>query len=699
LKPIVLVGGGDNHYRLIHSLNEDIVKTHPIILVAKNNKYFSNQFLPLVIGDILSMESGLFDLWSVCQRKNVYFIQDDCVNINREEKILYLEKYGKINYHMLSIETDCKAYSLTNEVREKASLFANHDPSLLFKKLKSFLSEVHRHCPKEIRIVFTGLSPVSLDLAYFLNKKLQKSCEKIDLVFICQSESREFNKKNLTKRIKKKLADLNIRVLFTQPIEKITEHKIYFLDEKPLEFDIYIPFDQWQSQDSIGRLFQKEGQKILVHRDLSHFSDSDLFFTGQNVYFNNENQSVESILKDELVKVLRHNLFIFDKEAPRITCRQMINSINQRPYLLSKSLFSYFNFKTESLESVEKIKVKTLEEIKNLNKIEVLEISKKQLEDKLTYDSQHMSRPWQGTISDSKNKLANAYRLISTNGFNSHGSYTQSTLKICEWAYLKTISRGIQPERLRFNLTLARDRNLLDNHIFESTFKAIEEFVYLNQIEIDGGDTFDGEHWQLSITLGGQANIQLGQKFQPHDYLIMTRPLGFGFLWANRLHECFDSKWITESLKSKIHTSFKNWTEFVNEYNPSTAVFIEEWGFLYHCLQALPINQQLMINFREVPRWSGIEKLLNHSQVHPGLDLNWERIKDSVAFKRSEVSLNNSILWDSLSQGALVIGVKAQDYKKAIESLKQLGFNHTSLVGCIRPKNSNNRIVLSDWTP
>ena len=179
----------------------------------------------------------------------------------------------------------------------------------------------------------------------------------------------------------------------------------------------------------------------------------------------------------------------------------------------------------------------------------------------------------------------------------------------------------------------------------------------------------------------------------------MTQPLGFGFLWAGRLSCDFNSSWIQKAITSQLVPNMDQMKSFLEKWNPSGRVLIEEWGFLFHCLQRLPAHQQLMVNLREVPRWEGADDLIERQTTHPGLDINWSRIKNHVAFNREDVSANNAVLWDSLSQGGLVFGFKSENWEQALEDLKKMGYDRASLVGCIRPKRKGNDVVLSDWSP
>lgn len=694
MKPIVLVGGGVNHYRVLQNLNEKDHGKRPVILVTETSQIFAKTHVAEVLGQMVKASECRLDLWSICQRTGVFFIKDECLNVNREEQIVFLKKYGKLEYETLSIETRTEPLVQNLGDFHAPSVVSYKSSDSFIEQMKNFFKEVHVHCPRELRVIINGLTSDSLDLAFVINEKLKRSCQTIDIVLM--SENRVDEK--IVKKLTPQLRSFNIRIVSDAVVTAARNHQLEMSNGKRLEFDIYIPWAHWRSKDLLGKLMQAENNIILVEKDLSYEKDPNIYFSGDNVFIKKSEFSLSSADENEVARVLLHNIFM-DKEG-KTFCRKQMKNWWERPFLKKTGPLNLF---ANELPTVDEAKKKwtddTKADLEKIKKLPLFEMSKKMLVENLRYETDHMGRPWKGILESTEAKNSSHFRLNSFNGFNCWGSFTDSSSKICEIAMLKSLTKGVLPEQMRFNLSLPRGEAHLSNHIFESTLKAIEEVAQRTRVEIDGGDTFDGRHWHLMVTIGGKVYNQSPNRFRPHDYLIMTRPLGFGFLWANRLKENFNSKWIENTMQSPFFIKPELFMEFREAHDPSAFVLIEEWGFLYHCLQSLPGHQQLWVNFREVPRWTGIDQVLNGSVHHPALDVNWERIKDDVAFNRQDVSFNNSILWDSLSQGSMVIGVSAANYKQALSHLHDLGYKEATLVGCVRPKHNNNKVVLSDWIP
>ncbi len=679
MDPIVLVGGGEHHYRMIQAMEPTSMQGQPIVLVSQNIKVLPEDAIPMILREKESYEPWLLDLWSACQRKGVYFLEDQCLSVSREERVLTLKKFGRLKFSRLSVESPAQPTLQGQDVSQWSSVFDLSAPFDFVNKMEQFFAEVHRHCPREVRVVFSGFNSMSLRLALTIKERLVGGSETSDLLILDDTPESEksFFKSRREKEIEK-LKKHGVRVITGALIQQFQEHLITLQGGSELSHDILVPVDHWRAKESLGKILQFDSQKVLVHRDLTEVRSPQIFVTGHHVQFERSKQWVSELNKGEAAQVLRHNIFKAEDDPP-LECRNRLLE--------------------DSLPWNRDWSQKTQKMIRSLQEVDVAEERRQQMQAELQFQAQHMSRPWQGLYNRFSEGKEGEYRLNSFNGFNSWGSYALSAIKITEIAMLKSLSHGVKPQQLRFNLTLPDQELQLLNHVFESTFRAIESVADRQGVEIDGGDTFDGPQWHLSVTIGGPSFAASEEVFRPHDYLIMTRPLGFGFLWAGRLEDRFNSSWIQKSLEHPLLGQAEQIEKFILRWKPSGRVLIEEWGFLFHCLQKLPGHQQLMVNLREVPRWLGADDLINKKVSHPGLDTNWARIRKDVAFDRSEVSQNNSVLWDSMSQGSLVFGVRAHEYEAVLDDLHNIGYERAALVGCIRPKRKGNRVVLSDWSP
>ena len=693
MKPIVLLGGGINHYRLLKTLTEDRISERPIVFVSDSHKCLPLEFLPQVLAGLVSQEEAMLDLWSACQRTGIYFLKDQCFHLVRSEQVLHLMEYGRLSYHKLSIETEPRSWLPIADTLKDSSLFTDKNPKTLLASIHQFLEEVRRFHPKTVRVVLIGLSEQSISMAYALRCALKEFCQHMDIVILAEGGKIQ----NLNRKTIRLLSKNNIQCLGVKKIKTIQPHKLTFENKKTLEFDVLIPFSHWKSKDLPGRLLQAKNHDIPVNSDLSLVSDSKIFVTGSNVAFEGDRQSVYDLVPESITQGLLHNIFMAKTHKEQIPCRNQIRDPNKLPFL--KKTMHLFPIPIKKKSATENWQEQTKKTLTHLKELAALENIKQKVRQDLFYEARYRNRPWRmKTNLRKKNHTEPSYGLESFNGFNCWGSYIQSCRQICEVAILKAVTRGIQPSNLRFHLTLPDKEKHLTRHIFESTFKTIETVAHRYDIQMEGGDNFDGLYWHLGVTIGGVIKQPMGLFFRPHDYLLLTRPLGFGFLWSARLSPVFDSNWLEQTSHYPLVVHPWKIMKFIEDFDPSTFVVVQQWGLLYHCLQALPMDQQLFINPEMVPYWRGVDQSFHQGLGHPALNMNWQRIKNRVSLKENKVSDLHSLLWDSLSQGALILGVKARNHKEALLELKAMGYKNSALIGCVRPGTKDHPVVLSDWT-
>ena len=693
MKPIVLLGGGINHYRLLKTLTEDRISQRPIVFVSDSHKCLPLEFLPQVLAGLISREEAMLDLWSACQRTGVYFLKDQCFHLVRSEQVIHLMQYGRLPYHKLSIETEPRTWLPIADTLKDSSLFTDKNPKTLLASIHHFLKEVNRFHPRAVRVVLTGLSEESISMAYALRCVLKGLCQQVDIVIL--TEDRRIQ--NLNRKTDRLLRKNNIQCLGVKKIKTIQPHKLTFENEKSLEFDVLIPFSHWKSKDLPGRLLQGKNRDIPVNSDLSLVSDSRIFATGPNVAFEGDGQNVHDLVPESITQSLLHNIFMAKTQKEQTACKNQIRDPNKLPFL--KKTMHLFPIPIRKKSPLENWQEQTRKTLTHLKELPPLENIKQKVRQDFFYEAKYRNRPWRmKTTIRKEDHCKPSYGLESFNGFNCWGSYVQSSRQICEIAILKAVTRGIHPGNLRFYLTLPDKEKHLTRHIFESTFKTIETVAHRYDIQVEGGDNFDGLHWHLGVTIGGIIKQPMDLFFRPHDYLLITRPLGFGFLWSARLSPVFDSSWLEQTFHYPLVVHPRKIMKFIEDFHPSTFVVVQEWGLLYHCLQALPLDQQLFINPEMVPFWGGVEQSFHQGLGHPALNMNWQRVKNRVFLKKNKASDLHSLLWDFLSQGTMILGVQAGNHKEALLELKRMGYKDSALIGCVRPGINDHPVVVSDWT-
>jgi len=325
-------------------------------------------------------------------------------------------------------------------------------------------------------------------------------------------------------------------------------------------------------------------------------------------------------------------------------------------------------------------------------------VSDKQARQQDEFEAYHSRRPWENSH-QMPEEISGEERLqqVCTIGYNWWGDTARSSQYLTQLVLAKALCQGIVPESVRISLVIPEDDPIWAQHLFKTSLKAVESVLEKEGVGFAGGDTMKGPHWSLNLTVAGPRRWMMSSAFSKGDYLLLTRPLGLGLLWSRRTHECFKSQWFEDAVDYPVCPGVLPLAQFFKKFKVSTAVMIEEWGLLYHSLLALGVDQQLLINFRNLPKWQGVDEVLETPASNKALDKNWQRIRSQVNFDRDHISKGNAILWDPRSHGAMVLAVSSSQCDLALASLQKMGFTEATLVGCVREQFTNKKMVLSDW--
>ncbi|MEM7645922.1 MAG: hypothetical protein AAF203_03335, partial [Pseudomonadota bacterium] len=643
-----------------------------------------------IVDGHLKKEQGSLDFWSLCQKNGVYFLEDECINLNGDDKVLHLKNFGTLEFDCLGLETQSVLGTRIQSQYSLESLISVAETESFLDKIANFKKEVALHCPRELRIVISGIHQASLEMAFVLQKQLSPHCQFVE-IFMVDDWIGDHQKQTLQSK-STLLKENGIHLSMDDPILKLTDHQLSLSQRGDIEFDVLISMERGGLNESFEKLLAKGEQHLAVSPSLDLESYPSVFACGEHVQLQSSKRFLSEFPMEQALQLLVSRLGSQRKDLKGWEAKSKASleelSLLQRKTRLLNPLKNDFG---QSFDQWMKNKIHFFDRAGKFP------ASPKILQDCISQqkrEADNRIRPWKGLSSRSED-----WGLQSMSGYDWWGSVTHSTRTITEMALLKAMTQGLNPSHLRFHLTLPRHSGEMRGFLFESTLRMLEKMCEKHHLSIEGGDTFDGDFWRLTVTLGGAVKRPAPEKFHPHDYLLISRPLGYGFVWARRFEKQFDSQWIYDASKTSPLCSTEQWQEFSERWNPRGVVMTQEWGFLYHCLQKLPGGHQLTLNFRNIPRWRGTDREMEIQDLHPSHEENWLRIKEAVAFDRNEVSQDNSILWDCMGQGSLVVGVSAETWEEALSHFREIGYKEAALIGCVRPKANTNKVVLSDWMP
>jgi len=696
-----MLGGGVNHYELLRQWAGSTGDDRHIIFVSSTRRLFDQELLPKYLMKLLPLEKCQLDLWKACQRAGIDFLEDRVIRLDRDAKIVELEKNGHLPYDELSIECAAEAMYPRMGSRDHDYILPSRPHDNFVKSIDAFMQEVHRHSPRDLRVVLSGGHFSIVELALTLQGLLQPLCQRSEVVIFTQEQEiltdlAKMQRKSLLHFLKTQ----NIRVLCEKSVDRIENHILHFTDGVELELDVFIPSEHFRPKDLYTRLLSDNSQSLLVNQSLQYVKDPSIYIHGDCVQWASEKTPMIFSDKKEQQRVLGQNLALPHPKGRKATYRPQLRKLDELPLDSHRKLRFMGPFVKEVPWDRHDWRLEMNRALAQKREVPIHKERRSQLESMESYEAGHARRPWESTRSFRKEDEQGQLRLVSTVGYNWWGDFGLSCEYLTQVALAKSLCQGLIPESLRLSLVIPESEDVRwSQHLFQTSIRAVERVLKQEGVFFAGGDTLTGPHWSLALTVAGQQMPNMAQNFRPGDYLIVTRPLGFGLLWSGRYLEKFKSQWFEKAMAYPVSPGILALSEFFQNFDVRGAVVVEEWGFLYHCMQALAGDQQLVVNFRKVPKWDGIDTVLKSSVSLPTVNSNWERVADEVNFDRDRLSKTNSILWDSRSHGSMVLGVRPENWKTALASLQEMGFTDASLMGCIRPQKTAKRVVLSDWLP
>ena len=212
-----------------------------------------------------------------------------------------------------------------------------------------------------------------------------------------------------------------------------------------------------------------------------------------------------------------------------------------------------------------------------------------------------------------------------------------------------------------------------------------------------GGHTIvdDVPKYGLAVTGTVHPNkIITNAAAQPGDVLILTKPIGSGVVMAGqRISEVSlaDYQAVLDSMKQLNRSG----VSIMQKYNVKCATDITGFGFLGHAFKlALASDVTLSIDSASVPIFNGAYDLVELGCIPGACFRNLEYV-ESGCHCRNTVDYNHKmLLLDAQTSGGLLVCVKPDVAKDALEEFCQRGFKHTHIVGEVVMKTGGDSVVV-----
>jgi selenide, water dikinase len=226
-------------------------------------------------------------------------------------------------------------------------------------------------------------------------------------------------------------------------------------------------------------------------------------------------------------------------------------------------------------------------------------------------------------------------------------------------------AKGVAPAGALMQLTVPRMAPALAEDWMEQLFSSVNAFLAEEGAELGGGQTNEGEEWNLGFTFWGETDNPWPKRGgRPGDFLVLTKPLGTGILLAasmagapvgRHLDHCLE--WMARSNRAAAR--------ILQQSPPAACTDITGFSLLGHLSEMLS-GLDAELELESIPLLPGsrhwFEKGFS-SRMH-GLN------ETSFPLRIPERA---RILYDPQTSGGLLFALDSGAARKAVASLRSAG--------------------------
>lgn len=223
---------------------------------------------------------------------------------------------------------------------------------------------------------------------------------------------------------------------------------------------------------------------------------------------------------------------------------------------------------------------------------------------------------------------------------------------------------------------------LLEQQLLHLLQGAREIFDECN-VSLVGGHTSEGSELSLGFTINGFADpdqLMIKGGVEQGDYLILTKPLGTGVLFASDMRGQAHGRWISEALQQMQQSNFRA-SQILQQFNCKACTDITGFGLAGHLLEMLnPADLSATLQANQLPVLEGADICLSaglQSSLHPqnrnyaGKVNATETVPDSLY----------ELLFDPQTAGGLLAAIKQEQLDSCLQALHQAGYPYACVIG------------------
>lgn len=203
-----------------------------------------------------------------------------------------------------------------------------------------------------------------------------------------------------------------------------------------------------------------------------------------------------------------------------------------------------------------------------------------------------------------------------------------------------------------------------------------------------GGHTGEGQELALGFAINGLIDEHLTGVMrkggmQPGDVLVLTKPMGTGTLFAAHARHAARGRWIDAALRSMV-VSNQAGAQVLRAHGATACTDLTGFGLLGHLVEMTrPSGVDAVLQLSALPLLDGAVDCVKAGIVS---SLQPANVRLRRALRNGQDFVNDPrypLLFDPQTAGGLMASVPAAQADACMKALREAGYGHAAVIGCI----------------
>ena len=213
---------------------------------------------------------------------------------------------------------------------------------------------------------------------------------------------------------------------------------------------------------------------------------------------------------------------------------------------------------------------------------------------------------------------------------------------------------------------------------------------------IVGGHTVRDAEIKFGLAVTGLIHPQrilTNANAKPGDKLVLTKPLGTGFITtAAKANEC-PPELLAEAVKSMVELNASG-RDVMVEVGVNSATDITGFGLAGHSFEmAQGSGATIVIHLAQLPLFAGVEALVQKKFFNRASKSNRQYVADQLQIEGKPPQARLECFFDAQTSGGLLISVPAERCDALVAKLKEKGTIAAAVIGEVLPRGEKALLV------